>query len=102
MKRTRVLTRDDILAMKRNARGILMIARTVNALASVMMSATIGVGVLVATRDECVTILAFILTFIGMMIFTEKMIYSERKKYENSKKLVEFINSDEEEIEIIE
>lgn len=102
MKRTRVLTREDILSMERNARVNLIIARMVNALASAIMSITIGVGILVVTRDECATIILTLLAFIGLMVFMEEMIYSEKREYENKKKLVKFINSDEEEITIIE
>jgi hypothetical protein len=102
MKRTRVLTRDDILSMERFARTNLIIARMVNALVSAIMSVTIGVGILVVTRDECATIILTLLAFIGLMIFMEKMIYSERREYENKKKLVNFMDSDEEEITIIE
>ena len=101
--RTRILSFNDIFNMKREAEGILWTARLLCAVASAMVSATIGIAILVATLNIDVTIILTAVTFIGLMLIIEKYgLNDEKRKLNNAKKLVKFINSDEEEIEIIE
>ena len=101
--RTRVLSFDDIFAMKKEAEASLWTARILYSVAMAMMSVTIGVAILVATRNIDVTIVLTVTIFVGLMFIMENtMIDDEKKKVKNARELVEFINSDEEEITIIE
>ena len=101
--RTRVLSFEDIYTMRREAIEMLWIARLVCAVASAMISATIGIVILVATLNVDVTLILTAVTFIGLMLIMEKYTMNdEKRKLSNANKLVKFINSDEEEITIIE
>lgn len=103
MKRTRVLSFEDIYTMRREAIERLWTARLLCSVASAILSATIGIAILIATLNVNVTIVLTVLTFIGLMLIMEKYeMNDEKRKLSNANKLVKFINSDEEEITIIE
>lgn len=101
--RTRVLSFNDVYMMKREAERILWTARILYSVAMAIMSVTIGVAILVATRDMNVTIVLTVAIFVGLMFIVETHgMNNEKKKLNNARKLVNFINSNEEEITIVE
>ena len=103
MKRTRTLTFNDVFMMKKEAEERLWTARILCSAGAAMISVTIGVAILIVTLNVEATIILTALTFIGIMIFMEKYeMDDEKRRLNNARKLVKFINSDEEEIEIIE
>lgn len=101
--RTRVLSSKDIYNMKKEAEGMLLTARLLYSVASAMVSATIGIAILVATLNANVTIIMTVTIFVGLMFIIERYAMNdEKRRLNNTRKLVKFINSDEEEITIIE